>query len=113
MGANAILGVSMVASQAAAFLSGIPLYMYLSKVYNYEFPALPLPFFNIINGGAHAGNKLPFQEFMIVPISATTFSECMKIGSEVYHTLKQIIKKKYGQDGIMFQSIAISLFICL
>lgn len=102
LGANAILGVSMVVSQAAAFLLGKPLFMHLSDIYQMDCPSLPLPFLNIINGGAHAGNQLPFQEFMIVPISASSFSECMKMGTEVYHSLKMIIKSKYGQNGKSF-----------
>uniref|UniRef100_A0A7S4DH70 phosphopyruvate hydratase n=1 Tax=Lotharella globosa TaxID=91324 RepID=A0A7S4DH70_9EUKA len=60
---------------------------------------LPVPSFNIINGGSHAGNQLPMQEFMILPVEAKNFTEAMKIGSEVYHHLKKVIKKKYGQDA--------------
>jgi enolase len=60
---------------------------------------LPVPCFNVINGGSHAGNKLAMQEFMILPTGAKTFAEAMKMGSEVYHHLKSVIKKKYGQDG--------------
>ena len=58
-----------------------------------------MPAFNIINGGSHAGNKLAMQEFMILPIGAKDFTEAMKMGSEVYHNLKSVIKKKYGQDA--------------
>merc|ERR1711935_736699 len=60
---------------------------------------MPVPAFNIINGGSHAGNKLAMQEFMILPIGAATFKEAMKMGSECYHNLKSVIKKKYGQDA--------------
>ncbi|KAK3829543.1 MAG: enolase [Linnemannia elongata] len=60
---------------------------------------MPVPAFNVINGGSHAGNKLAMQEFMILPTGAANFAEAMKIGSEVYHTLKSVIKKKYGQDA--------------
>merc|ERR1719241_34684 len=60
---------------------------------------MPVPAFNVINGGSHAGNKLAMQEFMILPVGATTFTEAMKMGSEVYHNLKSVIKKKYGQDA--------------
>jgi enolase len=63
---------------------------------------LPVPCFNVINGGSHAGNKLAMQEFMILPTGATSFKEAMKMGSEVYHHLKSVIKKKYGQDGRHF-----------
>ena len=60
---------------------------------------MPVPAFNIINGGTHAGNKLAMQEFMILPTGAASFSEAMQIGCEVYHTLKDVIKGKYGQDA--------------
>ena len=60
---------------------------------------LPVPFFNVINGGEHAGNQLVYQEFMIAPTGAASFTEAMKMGSEVYHNLKSVIKKKYGQDA--------------
>ena len=60
---------------------------------------LPVPSFNIINGGSHAGNSLAMQEFMILPVGASTFTEAMQMGTEVYHALKGIIKKKYGQDA--------------
>jgi enolase len=70
---------------------------------------LPIPAFNIINGGSHAGNMIPFQEFMIVPTGAQTFSEAMRIGSEIYQHLKIILKKKFGQDGT-FRSIRLNNF---
>ena len=60
---------------------------------------MPVPAFNVINGGSHAGNKLAMQEFMILPVGASTFAEAMKMGSEVYHNLKTVIKAKYGQDA--------------
>merc|ERR1719355_380168 len=60
---------------------------------------MPVPSFNVINGGSHAGNRLACQEFMILPVGAATFKEAMKIGAEVYHTLKSVIKDKYGQDA--------------
>merc|ERR1712031_40138 len=60
---------------------------------------MPVPSFNVINGGSHAGNKLAMQEFMILPVGAASFTEAMKMGSEVYHNLKSVIKKKYGQDA--------------
>jgi enolase len=60
---------------------------------------LPVPSFNIINGGSHAGNNLAMQEFMILPVGASSFTEAMQMGTEVYHALKGIIKKKYGQDA--------------
>ena len=102
LGANAILGVSMAVCRAGAAAHGLPLYAYIAKLAGRS-PAgpftLPVPFFNVINGGEHAGNMLAFQEFMIAPIGARTFAEAMKIGTEVYHNLKAVIKKKYGEDA--------------
>jgi len=62
---------------------------------------LPIPCFNVINGGSHGGNKLAFQEYFIIPVGAATFSEAMQIGAECYHTLKGIIKKKFGGDATL------------
>lgn len=100
LGANAILGVSMAVSKAAAVNAGLPLYQYIAKLAGNTELRLPVPCFNVINGGKHAGNALPFQEFMIAPVKAESFAEAMRIGCEVYHTLKTIIKKKYGQDAV-------------
>ena len=101
LGANAILGVSLAAARAGAAEKGIPLYQHLSNLAGNKGPfILPVPAFNVINGGSHAGNKLAMQEFMILPTGASSFTEAMKIGSEVYHHLKNVIKKKYGQDAI-------------
>ncbi|CAN1860337.1 Enolase 1 [Linum perenne] len=96
LGANAILAVSLAVCKAGAHAKGIPLYKNLagnSKL------VLPVPAFNVINGGSHAGNKLAMQEFMILPTGASSFKEAMKMGAEVYHNLKSVIKKKYGQDA--------------
>ena len=60
---------------------------------------IPVPFLNVINGGSHAGNRLAMQEFMIAPVGAKSFAEAMKMGTEIYHHLKNVIKSKYGQDG--------------
>jgi len=98
-GANAILGVSMAACRAAAAEKGIPLYRHIQQLAGTKEVYLPVPAFNVINGGSHAGNKLAMQEFMLLPTGAKSFSEAMKIGSEVYHNLKAVIKKKYGQDA--------------
>lgn len=99
-GANAILGVSLAVAKAAAAEKGIPLYRHIAELAGSKKPfVLPVPAFNVINGGSHAGNKLAMQEFMILPTGAKSFSEAMKIGSEVYHTLKSVIKAKYGQDA--------------
>ncbi|WFD32378.1 phosphopyruvate hydratase [Malassezia sp. CBS 17886] len=100
LGANAILGVSIAAAKAGAGEKGVPLYAYLAELANTKQPyVLPTPAMNVINGGSHAGNKLAFQEFMIVPTGAKTFTESIRIGTEVYHTLKKVIKDKYGIDA--------------
>ena len=99
-GANAILGVSIAAVEAGAAEKVIPVYQHLADLAGVKPPyVLPCPAFNVINGGSHAGNKLAFQEFMILPTGATSFTEAMKIGTETYHTLKTVIKDKYGIDG--------------
>lgn len=99
LGANAILGVSMAFSKAGAAKKGVPLYRHLADLAGTKDVTLPCPCFNVINGGSHAGNKLAMQEFMICPVGASTFTEAMKMGSETYHHLSKIIKKKYGQDA--------------
>jgi len=100
LGANAILGISMAASKAAAGEKGVPLYQHLAHLAGVKPPyVLPTPCFNVINGGSHAGNPLAFQEFMIAPVGATSFEQSMQMGSEVYHHLKNVIKKKYGIDA--------------
>ena len=101
LGANAILGVSMAAAEAAAVEKDVPLYQHLAELAGVKPPyVLPTPAFNVINGGSHAGNKLAFQEFMLLPTGATSFTEAMKIGTETYHTLKKVISAKYGIDGM-------------
>ena len=100
LGANAILGVSIAVADAAAAEKGVPLYQHLAELAGVKPPyVLPCPALNVINGGSHAGNKLAFQEFMLLPTSATTFTEAIKIGTETYHTLKKVISAKYGIDG--------------
>ena len=100
LGANAILGVSIAVADAGAAEKGVPLYQHLADLAGVKPPyVLPVPAFNVINGGSHAGNKLAFQEFMLLPTGATTFTEAMKIGTETYHTLKKVISAKYGIDG--------------
>ncbi|XP_044527194.1 alpha-enolase-like [Gracilinanus agilis] len=96
-GANAILGVSLAVCKAGAAERCIPLYRHIADLACKEELFLPVPAFNVINGGSHAGNKLAMQEFMILPIGAPTFKEAMRIGTEVYHNLKNVIKEKYGQ----------------
>ncbi|KAK6965962.1 enolase [Biomphalaria glabrata] len=99
LGANAILGVSMAVCRAAAAEKGVPLYRHIADLAGTKQLFLPCPAFNVINGGSHAGNKLAMQEFMLLPTGASSFSEAMRMGSEVYHNLKAVIKKKYGQDA--------------
>jgi enolase len=102
LGANAILGVSLAAAKAAAEAKGIPLYKHFADLAgNNGAMVLPVPCFNVINGGSHAGNKLAFQEYFIIPVGAKTFREAMQIGAECYHNLKGIIKKKYGGDATL------------
>ncbi len=95
LGANAILGVSLAAAKAAAADSGQPLYRYLAELYGGGEPTLlPVPMMNVLNGGAHADNSVDFQEFMVVPAGATSFSECLRIGAEVFHALKRSLAAK-------------------
>jgi enolase len=99
LGANAILGVSLAICKAGAAHKGVPLYRHISDLSGNKQVVLPVPAFNVINGGTHAGNKLAMQEFMILPTGAGTFSEAMRMGCEVHQTLKKVIKDKYGQDA--------------
>lgn len=98
-GANAILGVSLAVCKAGAAKKGIPLYKHIADLAGNKDIILPVPAFNVINGGSHAGNKLAMQEFMILPTGAANFTEAMKIGSEVYHHLKKVINAKFGLDA--------------
>ncbi|OBZ68487.1 Enolase [Grifola frondosa] len=101
LGANAILGVSVAAAMAGAAERGVPLYAHLAHLAGVHTPyVLPTPSLNVINGGKHAGNRLAFQEFMILPIGATSFVEAMKMATETYHTLKKVISAKYGIDAV-------------
>jgi len=90
LGANAILAVSMAAARAAASFFALPLYRYLGGPAN----TLPVPMMNILNGGAHADNNVDFQEFMVMPVGAKSFSEALRWGVEVFHTLKGVLKKR-------------------
>lgn len=91
LGANAILGVSLAVAKAAAYEAGLPLYRYVGGT---NANTLPVPLMNILNGGSHADNAIDFQEFMIVPAKADTFSESLRMGVEVFHTLKKVLKSK-------------------
>jgi enolase len=91
LGANAILAVSMAVARAAALQYGMPLYRYLGGA---AANTLPVPMMNILNGGAHADNNVDFQEFMVMPVGAPSFSEALRWGVEVFHTLKGVLKKR-------------------
>ncbi len=91
LGANAILGTSLAVAHAAARLMDMPLYRYLGGVNTYT---LPVPMMNILNGGRHAANSTDLQEFMVMPVGAVSFSQAMRMGAEVYHALKKVLKDK-------------------
>lgn len=91
LGANAILGVSLACAKAASEEAGIPLYNYIGGV---NANLLPIPMMNILNGGSHADNKIDIQEFMVMPVGASTFSEGLRMGTEVFHHLKEVLKSK-------------------
>ena len=97
LGANAILGVSMAVARAAAATLDIPLYQYLGGI---STKRLPVPMMNILNGGKHADNTVDFQEFMIMPVGAKCFHEALRMGSEIYHALKGLLKKKGMSTGV-------------
>ncbi len=97
LGANAILGVSLANAKAAAEAYQLPLYKYLGGT---NARVIPTPLMNILNGGKHAGNELSIQEFMIIPTGADSFREALRIGVEVYHSLKSYLKEKYGLTAI-------------
>merc|ERR1719183_1816967 len=101
LGANAILAISMALCRAGAAAKEQSLYEYIANLAGKPTDkfVMPVPSFNVINGGSHAGNRLTCQEFMILPVGASNFMEAMCIGAEVYHELKKCIKKKYGQDA--------------
>ena len=97
LGANAILGVSLAVAKAAAEALGIELYRYIGGIYGNK---LPVPMMNILNGGKHSDNNLSIQEFMIMPIGEITFSERLRRGAEIYHTLKKVLKEKGLNVGV-------------
>src|SRR5690242_3316642 len=95
LGANAILAVSMAAARAAAAAQRLPLYRYLSRFSTQrDASTLPVPMMNILNGGAHADNSVDLQEFMVMPVGAPSFSEALRMGVEVFHQLKAVLKKR-------------------
>jgi len=97
LGANAILGCSLAAAKAAAAAAGVPLYRWLGGE---DARTLPVPLMNVVNGGAHAQNRLDLQEFMVVPAGAPTFSEALRIGAEVFHTLKAVLHERGLATGV-------------
>ena len=104
LGANALLGVSMAVARASALAAGVPLYTHLARLYEKKDTAtgtiLPVPMMNILNGGAHADSSVDFQEFMVMPLGAASFSEALRIGAEIFHTLRGILKKKGYATGV-------------
>ena len=101
LGANAILGVSLSYARASAATSRLPLYKHLASISHNPTTKfiMPVPCFNVINGGKHAENKLPFQEFMVLPVGAKNIREAVRIGCEVYDSLKSVISKKFGKEA--------------
>ncbi len=101
VGANAILAVSLAVARAGAAQKNVPLYHHLAELAGNRTDKfiMPCPSLNIINGGAHAGNGLEIQEFMILPTGATSFREAMRLGAETYHSLQQLLKKKFGKTA--------------
>ena len=97
LGANAILGVSMAVARAAANALGLPLYRYLGGI---NARCLPMPMMNIVNGGAHAANSLDIQEFMIIPVGASSAAQAIRMGAETFHTLKKILKDAGHSTGV-------------
>lgn len=97
LGANAILGVSLAAARAAAHSLGLELYRYIGGIYGTE---MPIPMMNILNGGKHSENNISIQEFMIMPVGKITFEERLKRGTEIYHTLKKVLKEKGHNVGV-------------
>ena len=108
LGANAILGTSLAIAKAAAMDAGVSLYRYIGGV---NANTLPVPMMNILNGGSHADNKIDFQEFMVMPVKADSFSESLRMGTEIFHTLKKVLHDKHlstnvGDEGGFAPNIA-------
>jgi enolase len=101
LGANAILAVSMAICKAGALESNLPLYEYIAELTDSKGVTLPIPQMNVINGGMHAGIKNDFQEHMIIPFGAKTYSDALRMCSETYHTLKKNLKEKFGKSAIL------------
>jgi len=97
LGANTMVATSLAVAKAAAEMYGLPLFMYIGGI---NARVLPVPIMNILNGGKHAGNELSIQEFMIIPVNADSFSEALRIGVEIYHTLRDFLTEKYGKIAV-------------
>ena len=100
LGANALLGVSMAFARAAAAAEQVPLYRHLAALYGHDRFTLPAPMMNILNGGAHADSSVDFQEFMVMPLSAPSFSEALRFGAEIFHALRAILKARGQSTGV-------------
>ena len=100
LGANAILGVSLAIARASACSSKLPLYGYLRQIFGDGNWVLPVPQMNILNGGAHADNRVDFQEFMILPVSSTSIADAVRVGADVFHTLRRILKQMGLNTGV-------------
>jgi enolase len=102
LGANALLGVSMALARASAAAAGVPLYRHLATLHGAKDggTVLPVPMMNILNGGAHADSSVDFQEFMVMPVGASSFAEALRAGAEIFHTLRGILKKKGHATGV-------------
>jgi len=104
LGANALLGVSMALARANALAAGVPLYVHAARLYektaNARGTLLPVPMMNILNGGAHADSSVDFQEFMVMPVGAASFADGLRMGAEIFHTLRGILKKKGYATGV-------------
>ena len=100
LGANALLGVSMAALRAEAATTRIPLYRHVGSLYGNERYTLPVPMMNILNGGAHADSSVDFQEFMVMPLAASSFAEALRMGAETFHALRGILKARGQSTGV-------------
>ncbi|MBD3318287.1 phosphopyruvate hydratase [Candidatus Woesearchaeota archaeon] len=99
LGANALLALSMACCKASAKVKHLPLYEHIANINHSARISLPIPSFNVINGGKHAGNQLDIQEYMVLPTKARTYSEALRIGSEVYHLLKKLLQNDFGRSA--------------
>jgi len=100
LGANAILGVSMAAARAAAASRKMPLYRYIAELFGTKELKMPVPMMNILNGGEHADNNVDIQEWMIMPVGAPSFTEAIRMGAEIFHSLKKVLKDKKYNTGV-------------